>query len=235
MEREIKGIAGIVVPIAALVAAVGCAIVKGRPPEPQPMAKFTGFREELVQKPNQTTYRERDGAAAYDFWYFPLIDITADINGSFEILWEYDNKVDGIVGYRSGTITNMVTLEGGRTTRVELRDTGPTADPTRGESIAYGDPEGMFDGVWHAFSSTVSVTVRSPSGAEASATGVLSESFKSMGALALSFAGFREEQSSAHTAAAIACPVCGTTLSRAAPGVDVKCPSCGFVSAWTRR
>lgn len=30
------------------------------------------------------------------------------------------------------------------------------------------------------------------------------------------------------------CPVCGTKLPKAPLGVDVKCPKCGFVSAWTR-
>jgi len=37
------------------------------------------------------------------------------------------------------------------------------------------------------------------------------------------------------SATANTCPVCGAKLPEAPLGVDVKCPKCGFVSAWTRR
>ena len=159
---------------------------------------FAGFRTELREGPTQTTYRQRDGASAYDFWHYPLIDITADVSGEYVVEWDFKNYVDGTpAGFSTPTIVNRFPLQGGQTTRIELRDTRPPEtgrDPSRGESIAYGDPDGIFDGVWHTFRSEVTVTVISPSGAAVSASGVLEEVFKSVGLLSVSFVGFNVQQ-----------------------------------------
>ena len=224
-EVAVIGLLGTIAAVAAV------AIARARKP-PGPGVVFSGFRSELHGA--KTTTRQRDGAEAYDFWHFPLVDITADVDGDFTVLWSYTNTLDGTPEYASSEITNVFTLEGGKTTQVELRDL--VGDPRRGESIAYGDPDELFDGVWHAFKSTVSVHVTSPSGATATCTGVLTETFKTVGALAASFADFRVQQvatAGATVMLARACPVCGTQLPKAPLGQDVPCPACGFVSAWT--
>lgn len=161
-----------------------------RKPPPPGGAEFAGFRTELRQTPTQTTTRQRDGAQAYDFWHYPLVAVTADVTGNFTVVWRYVNSVDGAPTYDSGDVTNGFALAGGQTQTLELRDTRAAADPARGESIAYGDPEGLFDGAWHTFRSEVAVTVVSPSGTQASAAGVLEEVFRSVGLLSVSFAGF---------------------------------------------
>lgn len=159
---------------------------------------FAGFREELIQQPHQTTTRQRDGVEAYDFWHYPLIDLTPDVGGDFTVTWRYVNSVDGSVAYDSGDIVNVFSLVGGVVQRLELRDTrlgdpggvpGPR-DTLRGESIAYGDPDGLLDGAWHRITSNVSVSVTSPSGNVASTSGLLDETFMSVRRLAVTFAGF---------------------------------------------
>lgn len=166
-------------------------LFREKPPAPGDVG-FAGFRTELRSGPHETTYRQRDGAAAYDFWHYPLIDLTADVSGEFEIVWSYTNYVDGALDWESGPISNVFTLVGTEVMRLELMDT--MGDPSRGQSIAYGDPDGIFDGVWHAFRSEVAVTVISPSGAQAATSGVLDEVFKSVGALSVSFAGFNVQE-----------------------------------------
>ena len=157
-------------------------------------ATFMGFRTQLVRR--GTTTRQSDGAEAYDFWHYPLIDVMTDMDGDFTVTWRYINYLDGSIEYDSGDIVNTFPgLAGGRTERLELRDNRePSApggicngvscrDTRRGESIAYGDLEGLLDGRWHRFKSDVSVLVASPSGAVASTIGVLEESFKTVGSL----------------------------------------------------
>lgn len=169
-----------------------------RPKPPVVGLGFGGFRSE-VRNQSQTTTRQSDGVSGYDFWYYPLIDLTADVSGDYTVVWRYINSINGSVDYDSGDITNVFTgLSAGQTVRLELRDTRPgdpggvpgPRDTLRGEAIAHGDPEGLFDGAWHAFRSDVNVLASSPSGAVASTDGVLQESFMSVGALAVSFVGF---------------------------------------------
>lgn len=147
--------------------------------------EFAGFREELIQSPsNQTTYRKSDGASAYDFWNFPIINIAASTAGTYNIDWSYSNYLDGKQGGLSGAIINTVQLVfNGQTKDVQLNDTRDPAvslrDPNRGGSIAYGNPEALFDGVWHVFESRIYITVISPSGAMATCQGYLREEYKS--------------------------------------------------------
>lgn len=47
--------------------------------------------------------------------------------------------------------------------------------------------------------------------------------------------GYLARKSLQGSATRSTCPVCGVELPEALLGVDVKCPECGFVSAWTRR
>lgn len=157
-------------------------------PKPPALAGFAGFRTEVREGPTQTTTRQSDGVQAYDFWHYPLVDVTADVDGQFQFVWSYKNYVDGGLVYQSGDIVNLFDLLSGQVTRLELVDNRP--ENQRGGSIGYGDPDGFFDGVWHAFRSEVSVTVISPSGAQASASGVLQESFMTFGALSVAFVGF---------------------------------------------
>lgn len=155
-------------------------------------ASFAGFREQLIQ--GKTTTRKRDGATAYDFQHFPLLDITPDIFGTYTVTWGYTNKVDGSQTHVATGIVNTFNIKAVGANRVELRDTRatPPRDPARGESIGYGDPDQIFDGVWHRFQSAITATVKSPSGATVTVTGALDETFKSVaGALSASYAGLR--------------------------------------------
>ena len=160
---------------------------------------FAGFRTVLVEAPVETTTRKRDGAEAYDFWHFPLIRVTPDVNGDFRVDWAYYNYLDGAAAAVGEGIVNVFPgLRAGEPVTLELHDTRDPAttgrDPARGESIAYGDPDGLFDGVWHRFRSEVSVNVSSPSGAIASVGGVLDEVFRTVGVLVVEFAGFGVEE-----------------------------------------
>jgi len=158
------------------------------------LAKFAGFKTELMQEPHMTTTRQRDGATAYDFWHFPLLDITGDINGNYTVLWGWANSLDGVPGGNSGgqIISQTFALQGGLITRIQLTDT--RAGNIRGGSIAYGDPDGVFDGVWHVFASNLTIRVTSPSAAVVNLTPVLTETFKTVGALSANFVGWNIEQ-----------------------------------------
>lgn len=156
-------------------------------------AEFAGFKTELVEAPHQTTYRQRDGASAYDFRHYPLIDLTPDVDGDFTVEWFWTNTLNGGAwGSSEVWIPNSFTgLSYGVTVRLQLVDVRP--GNVRGGSLAFGDPDGLFDGVWRTFHSDVQVRVVSPSGAEAATTGTLNEVFRSIGVLAVSFAGWNVE------------------------------------------
>lgn len=164
--------------------------------QPAGMAQFAGFKIELIQEPHMTTTRQRDGATAYDFWHFPLLDITGDINGTYTVLWGWANSLDGAPGGSSGgqVISQAFALQGGATSRIQLTDTRP--GNVRGGSVAYGDPDRVFDGVWHLFTSNLTIRVTSPSGVVVNLTGVLNETFKSVGTLSANFVGWNIQERS---------------------------------------
>lgn len=147
-------------------------------------ARFLGFNTELVQNTSQNhaTLRGRDGASAYDFWNYPRVSITADVTGAYEIVWSYNNTLDGKLVGSSGGIANTVYLAAGQIEEVQLKDNRDSGysgrNPNRGESIAYGVPDLILDGAWHSLESTVDVNVRSPSGAIVFCRGKLSENFR---------------------------------------------------------
>lgn len=152
--------------------------------EPKVDARFLRFKTELVQSSSyQTPYMKGDGVLAYDFWYFPIVDITADVTGTYEIVWSYRNILDGNPGGFSGAIGNSVDLVAWQSKEFELSDGRDLStsgrDPHRGNSIAYGYPDSILDGEWHLFESIVSVTIISPSGATSSCQGFLREYFLS--------------------------------------------------------
>jgi hypothetical protein len=157
-------------------------------------AKLRGFEEKT--KSSGTTTRRSTGETARDFLFYPLLQITPDVNGTFRVEWSYSNTFDGSPEFSSGPITNEFTgLVGGTPTTVKLIHTGPTADPAREGAIAIGDVDfialGKQDGQWHSFMSDLTIRVVSPSGASVSLTGRLGpEDFKSVGVLTATLVGF---------------------------------------------
>jgi hypothetical protein len=158
---------------------------------------FQGFRTELIQEEegHNTTTRQSDGAQAYDFRHYPLVGVDPDIDGEYQIDWTWTNYLDGVQVFSSPLITNIFTaLEGGVPVTLELTDN--RADNNRGGSIAFGDPDGLFDGVWHTVETELSLTLTSPSGQTASLnTGLVTLGvFQSVAALGLTFEGFNVVQ-----------------------------------------
>jgi len=166
-----------------------------RKPSVAGLATFGGFKQELIQASGQTTTRQRDGATAYDFWNFPLVNITPDIFGAYQVTWGWTNMVDGIVTFTATGIVNSFDITANGVNQITLIDNraSPPRDPARGGSIAFGDIDGYFDGLWHRFQSSVNVTVKSPSGASATVTGALDETFKSIGKLSATFGGWNTQ------------------------------------------
>jgi hypothetical protein len=172
--------------IAGALGTVAVIVWRARRGHAQPYGvQFAGFKEELRNEGVHTTTRKSDNEQGYDFWYFPLIDITPDVLGTYEISWNWVNNN----GASSGNIVNTVNINSAVVTRVQLVDSRP--DNKRGGSIAYGDPDEHFDGLWWLFHSDVTVTIKSPSGATVTVSGSLEDQFKSvMGSMSASFVGF---------------------------------------------
>lgn len=194
-EVEAKDIAIAGGAIAAAVTAVGALLYFLTQKPPGVLAEFAGFQAEAVE--TGTTTRQSTGETARDFQFYPLINVTPDINGNFTVAWRYVNYLDGAQTVDSGTITNVFTgLIAGAPVQLQLVDTRPTPprDPERNGSIAIGDKDfaglGKQDGEYHSFTSQVTVTVTSPSGTSKSVSGSLQDNFKSVGALSVGFAGF---------------------------------------------
>lgn len=190
---------------AFLVGAIGVGaiiLIATKKPKPELEVRFLDFETKLVQSPemHDTTYRLRDNVSAYDFWHFPVIKIVPDVVGEFIVEWNWSNKLDGLQGgYSAPTINNSFTITDikGVNEFILIDNRDPISsgrDPNRGGSIAYGDPENIFDGLWHRFQSSVIITIKSPSGATVTITGELDETFKTIGVLSASFAGWSIQQ-----------------------------------------
>lgn len=187
MEREDLLVGGI---LASSLGLLAYSLVK--PVYALPLsARVSDFKVKAIM--GRTTTRRSTGEEATDFWIYPILIITGDVNGDYTITWRYTNNLGGNI-YESGDITNTVTLTAGVPTEVWLKDTRPEADPTRGQSIAIGDVDfialGIQDGNWYLFTSDVSGVVTSPTGATASFSGTFSDEFKSIGELSVSLSRF---------------------------------------------
>jgi len=156
--------------------------------------QFAGFATEMIQTPSQTTTRQRDGATAYDFQNYPLIDVTTDVSGKVTVLWGWANTLDGTPAGHSGgqIITNAFDVIGGRVTRCQLVDNRPPPEGNvRNGSLAFGDPDGLFDGLWHRVIGNLVIKVTSPLGAVVNIIGTLDETFKTVAAFSAAFAGWQ--------------------------------------------
>lgn len=183
---------------------IGYALTKKKPEEEAPpiSGAFAGFELEKIN--GQTTTRQGTGETATDFRFYPLINLTPDVNGDFTVLWDWRNFFDGLaVGYSSPdvavgsfdgfSIKNIFSgMVAGQAVQIKLVDN--RAGNTRGGAIAIGDVDfvalGKQDGLWHAFKTEVyQVKVKSPSGAYVDLSGAFTDNFKSTGALSASWAG----------------------------------------------
>jgi len=167
-------------------------------------ASLKGFALKIVDSEGQTTTRQTTGQTGKDFQFFPVIRVVPDVNGTFEVNWNWKNYFDGAaVGYSTPTIVNTFpNLVAGQAVDLQLidnRDPSTGRDPSKNGSIAIGDDAfialGKQDGLWHRFKSDVTVLVKSPSGASANTGGSLGpdnypENFKSAGLLTLTMSPF---------------------------------------------
>lgn len=190
---------GLAVSVVAVIAGVGYVLSKRRPAGLN--ASFAGFTLNKINS-GQTTTRQSTGETAKDFQFYPLINVTPDVNGDITVVWSYSNNFDGIV-YNSGSITNVFTgLKGGQAAQLKLTDNRPgnpggiggQRDTNRNGAIAIGDVDfaglGKQDGNWRSFSTAVTTKVTSPSGANQTVNGNLQDNFKSVGALSVGWAGW---------------------------------------------
>lgn len=166
-------------------------------------ATLIGFACEKIGDSGQTTTWQRTGQSGTDFHFFPYLNLTPDINGSFRIDWSYNNKFpDGAQAViATGIVNQFPELIAGQQVTLKLVDTRDPAssgrDPTRGGAIAIGDKDfagfGIQDGIYHSFHSDVTVKITSPTGATLDLSGTLNEYFKSVGSLSGSLVPFNVE------------------------------------------
>jgi len=160
-----------------------------------PKAKITRFDLEVVE--GATTERRSTGERGSDFRFYPVLQLTPDVNGDFRVEWNWENFFDGArISWSEPTIVNTFTdLIAGQSYEFRLidnRDPATTGrDPAREGAIAIGDVDfialGAQDGNWHSFQSNVTGRVVSPSGATVDISGQLGpEDFRSWGVLAAS-------------------------------------------------
>lgn len=161
---------------------------------PQLYAQIKGFSLSTVPSRGRTTERASTGQQAYDFWIYPVLSLTPDINGSFNIEWKfintsdwgmYDSEVD------KGLIMNRWdNLIAGQQVQRRILDNTPSGQE-RGQAIGIGDVDfeaaGAQDGYWHSFTIDVMGTVTSPSGRQANFEGTWGpEDFRSWSELSTS-------------------------------------------------
>jgi hypothetical protein len=124
-------------------------------PKPAFSAQFAGFQVSSL-KPGTTTRRATEETAK-EFRFYPLINLTPDVNGDFSIFWDWRNFFDGApAGYSEPKIfdckglmfsikNDFPGLVAGRQVQLQLVDGRPyrPGDPAnvRGGAIAIGDDD----------------------------------------------------------------------------------------------
>lgn len=184
-----------------------CLLKKPVEPEPTLKAELVGYHLER-NLGGHTTERRNTGQQGVDFRFYPILQITPDVNGDFTIRWDWQNYWDGNVGGCSEpTIEDVIPgLTAGQTQDHILVDNRPEND--RQGAIAIGDVDfqalGIQDGNWHEFRTDVGEginipnfgrtgegKVTSPTGAVATfvAPNWINEDFRSWGELSAGIVG----------------------------------------------
>jgi hypothetical protein len=152
-----------------------------------------GYKLNLVDTSGHTT-RQSTGTVEKDYQFYPLVNLTPDIPGTYTVNWMFQNFVDGVakgssahtsgaspaVGDILNTFPNVSAAQ--QLQLLDNRDPASTGrDTSANGSEDFGDAAmvalGFQDGKWHTFKTEYTAQIVSPSGATVTISDSIQDNF----------------------------------------------------------